>query len=234
MSRTGLSTAIAIAAALAAATSTTFAQTATPVSPVATEAPVATAGAITPSAPGAAGTPVRQDAAPPTVTGGVKPPADYVIGIDDALEVVYWREKDMSAAVIVRPDGNISLPLVNDILAAGLTPEELRQQVVTAASKFVEDPTVSVVVKAINSRKVYVMGQVAKPGPYPLMDSTSVLQMLATAGGLNEYAKSEKITVVRKENDKEVPHRFNYKNVSEGKSLQQNIELKPGDTIIVP
>jgi polysaccharide export outer membrane protein len=232
MSRTGLSTAIAIA--LAAATSTASAQTATPVSPVVAESSASPApGSAAPTAT-AAGSAARQAVAAPTVTSGVKPPADYVIGIADDLEIVYWQEKNMSAAVTVRPDGNISLPLLNDIPAAGLTPEALRQQVATAASKFVEDPVVSVVVKAINSRKVYVMGQVAKPGPYPLMDSTSVLQMLATAGGLNEYAKSEKITVVRKENDKEVPHKFNYKSVSEGKSLQQNIELKPGDTIIVP
>ena len=233
MSRTRLTTAIAIA--VAAATSTGYAQTATPVSPAAgAAAPASTAaGSVTPGSPGSP-TAARPVATPPVLSAGVKPPADYVIGVADDLEIVYWQDKNMSGAVTVRPDGNISLPLVNDIQAAGLTPDELRQQVATAASKFVEDPTVSVVVKAINSRKVYVMGQVGKPGPYPLMDSTTVLQMLATAGGLSEYAKAEKITVVRRENGKETPHKFNYKNVSEGKSLQQNIELKPGDTIIVP
>ncbi len=101
--------------------------------------------------------------------------------------------------------------------------------------KFVEDPTVSVVVKAINSRKVYVMGQVAKPGPYPLTDATSVLQMLATAGGLSEYAKTEKITIVRTENGKETSRTSSTtRTFPKAKSLEQNIELKPGDTIIVP
>jgi len=235
MSRMGLSTASAIALAVAAATATVLAQTGTPVTPVGAEAPPSvTVDSIAPGSTKATAAGVPTASAPPTVTGEVKTPANYVIGIADDLEVIYWQEMNMSAAVTVRPDGNISLPLLNDIQAAGLTPEELRVQVARAASKFVEDPTVSVVVKAIKSRKVFVMGQVAKPGPYLLMDSTSVLQMLATAGGLNEYAKSEKITIVRRENGKETPHKFNYKTVSEGKSLQQNIELKPGDTIIVP
>jgi polysaccharide export outer membrane protein len=186
-------------------------------------------------APAAAGNPAARPAvAPPTIAGGVTPPAGYVIGVEDALDIVYWQDKEMSATVTVRPDGNISLPLLNDIQAVGLTPEQLRVAITEGATKFVADPTVSVVVKAINSRKVYIMGQVAKPGPYLLMDSTTVLQMLATAGGLNEYAKSEKITIVRKVNGKETPHTFNYKNVSQGKSLEQNIELKPGDTIVVP
>jgi polysaccharide export outer membrane protein len=141
----------------------------------------------------------------------------------------------MSATVTVRPDGNISLPLVNDIKAAGLTPEQLRVAVSTAAKKFVDDPTVSVVVKAINSRKVFLTGQIGKPGPYPLMDAnTTVLQMLATAGGPSEYAKTDKITIIRRENGKDVVHKFNYEKVSEGKGLEQNIVLKPGDTIIVP
>jgi polysaccharide export outer membrane protein len=170
----------------------------------------------------------------PAVNVGVKTPADYIIGVDDALDVVYWQDKDMSASVVVRPDGNISLPLLNEIKAAGLTPEQLRANIALAASKFVEGPTVSVVVKAVNSRKVFVTGQVGKPGSYPLTDSTTVLQMLATAGGLNEYAKAEKVTIIRHEDGKDLLFKFNYKNVSLGKSLQQNIALKPGDTIVVP
>src|SRR5512144_656286 len=135
----------------------------------------------------------------------------------------------MSTEVTVRPDGRITLPLINEVSASGLTPEALRDTLMTAAAKFVEDPTVSVVVKAINSRKVFITGQVAKPGPYALMDTTTVLQMLATAGGPTEYAKTDKITIVRRENGKDVAHQFNYKSVSQGKGLAQNIELKPGD-----
>lgn len=213
MFRTAVSTAIALAVSTAA-----YAQT--PVTPVAESAAAASAS--------------RPAAVPPNVAGGITPPADYVIGINDSLDVVYWQDKDMSATVVVRPDGNISLPLLNDVKAAGLTPEELRAAVVNAAGKFVEQPTVSIVVKEINSRKVYVTGQVDKPGSYPLTDATNVLQMLATAGGLSEYAKGDKITIVRRENGKDVAHKFNYKKISEGKLLEQNITLKPGDTIVVP
>jgi len=165
---------------------------------------------------------------------GVTPPADYVIGPDDQLSIIYWREKDLSADVVVRPDGMISLPLLNDVSAAGLTPDQLRVAVTQGATKFVEEPTVSVVVKAINSRKVFITGQVGKPGPYQLGGPTTVLQLIATAGGIAEYADKKKIVVVRRENGKERTLRFNYSDVVKGKNLVQNIELKPGDSIIVP
>jgi polysaccharide export outer membrane protein len=165
---------------------------------------------------------------------GVTPPAGYVIGPDDQLSIVYWREKDLSADVVVRPDGLISLPLLNDIQASGLTPDQLRQEITKGATKFVEQPTVSVVVKTINSRKVFITGQVAKPGPYPLAGPTSVLQLIATAGGVSEYADKKKIVIVRKENGKEITLRFNYEDVMKGKNMAQNIELKLGDSIIVP
>jgi polysaccharide export outer membrane protein len=165
---------------------------------------------------------------------GVTPPPGYTIGQDDNLAIVFWREKDLSAEVVVRPDGMISLPLLNDIRAEGLTPDQLRQTLTTAAAKFVEEPTVTVVVKAINSRKVSITGQVAKPGLYPLTGPTTVLQLIATAGGVAEYADKEKILVIRTEGGKSVPLKFNYKEVMVGRQLQQNVELKPGDTIIVP
>jgi polysaccharide export outer membrane protein len=169
------------------------------------------------------------------VAAGVVTPPDYVIGPEDVLTVLFWRDKDMSSDVAVRPDGKITLPLVNEIQAAGLTPEELRVQVTEAASKFlVEVPTVSVVVKAINSRKVFVTGMVGKPGPYPLTGPTTVLQLLSMAGGLHEYADSKNISIIRVVNGKQTSLRFNYKDVAKRKNLQQNIELKPGDTIIVP
>jgi polysaccharide export outer membrane protein len=170
----------------------------------------------------------------PAIPAGVTPPAGYVIGPDDQLGIIYWREKDMSADVVVRPDGMISLPLLNDIPASGLTPEQLRVAITTGATKFVEEPTVSIVVKAINSRKVYITGQVGKPGPYPLSGPTTVLQLIATAGGVAEYADKSKIVVIRNEGGKQTTFRFNYSDVMKGKNLSQNIELKPGDSVLVP
>lgn len=171
---------------------------------------------------------------PVNVPTGVTPPPDYVIGPDDILTIVFWRDKDMSNEVAVRPDGKISLPLLNDVQAAGLTPEQLRLQVTAAASKLIEDPTVTVVVKTINSRKVFITGQVNKQGPYPLAGPTTVLQLISMAGGVLEYADAKNITILRNEGGKQVTFKFNYKDVSKGKNLKQNIELKPGDTIIVP
>ena len=168
------------------------------------------------------------------VPAGIVPPADYVIGPDDVLAVVFWREKDMSADVTVRPDGKITLPLVNDIQASGLTPEQLRDDLSKAAAKYIEVPAVTVVVKAINSRKVFVTGMVGKQGPYPLLGPTTVMQMLATAGGVQEFADAKNIMILRTENGRQVSIRFNYNDVRKGKNLKQNIELKPGDTIIVP
>jgi polysaccharide export outer membrane protein len=167
-------------------------------------------------------------------TAGITPPTDYVIGPDDALSVVFWRESTLSGDVVVRPDGKISLPLLNDVQASGLTPNQLRESLVTAASKYVTDPSVTVIVKQINSRKVYVTGQVNKPGPFPLTDNMTVLQMLALAGGLQEWADANNILVMRTEGGQTKSFKFNYKDVRKGKNLQQNILLKPGDTIVVP
>ena len=184
------------------------------------------------TAAGASAAPAR--AAAPALPSGVAQPPGYVIGPEDTLAVVYWREKDLSADVVVRPDGMISLPLLNDINAAGLTPEQLRLAITQGAAKFVEEPTVSVVVKSINSRKVFITGQVSKPGPYPLGGSTTVLQLIATAGGVAEYADKSKIVVLRSEGGKQSTFSFNYEEVMKRKNLGQNIELKPGDTVIVP
>jgi polysaccharide export outer membrane protein len=171
---------------------------------------------------------------PVKVPAGVPTPADYVIGPDDVLTVVFWRDKDMTSEVTVRPDGKITLPLLNDVQASGLTPDQLRAQLTESASKLFEDPTVVVVVKEINSRKVFVTGNVSKPGVYELSAPTTVLQMIATAGGLLEYAKAKDIRIMRTENGKPVSLKFNYKDVSQGKKLEQNILLKPGDTVIIP
>jgi polysaccharide export outer membrane protein len=170
----------------------------------------------------------------PAQPQGVPTPADYLIGSDDVLSVLFWSEKNLSSDVVVRPDGKITLPLLNDVQASGLTPEQLRKSVMDGAARFVTDPNVTIVVKTINSRKVYVTGQVNKPGTFPLTDSMTVLQMLALAGGLQEYADAEKVLVMRIEQGQTKSFKFNYKDVRKGKNLQQNILLKPGDTIVVP
>ena len=161
-------------------------------------------------------------------------PADYVIGPEDVLSVVYWRDKDMTTDVAVRPDGRISLPLLNDVQAAGLTPAQLRDRLMEVSKKYIEDPSITIVVKQINSRKVFITGEVNKPGPYPLVGPTTVLQLISIAGGLRDYADSKKILIVRNENGRPMSYLFNYKDVVSRKNLRQNIELKPGDTVIVP
>lgn len=168
------------------------------------------------------------------VPTGVAVPTDYVIGADDVLTVVFWRDKDLSGDVVVRPDGKISIPLLNDIQAAGSTPEQLRERLVEAANRYVADPSATVVVKQINSRKVFITGQVEKPGPYPLSTSMTVVQLIALSGGLNEYADSKNIVVLRPDNGRTASFRLNYKDIIKRKNLRQNIELKPGDTVIVP
>lgn len=173
-------------------------------------------------------------APPPALPTAVVAPADYIIGPEDQLSIVFWRDKDLSSEVVVRPDGKISLPLLNDVQAGGLTPEQLRHNVTEEAKRYVEDPTASVVVRQINSRKVFVTGEVDKPGTYPLAGPTTVLQLLATAGGVKEYAAKDKIVILRREGGREVAYKFNYKQVVQQKNPGQNIELKPGDTVVVP
>jgi polysaccharide export outer membrane protein len=176
----------------------------------------------------------RPAAGAPVVPGAIVPPPGYVIGADDVLAVTFWREKDLSSDVAVRPDGKITLPLLNDIEAAGLTPDQLRDRVTKAAGQYVEDPNVTVTVKAINSRKVFITGNISKPGPYPLGGPMTVMQLIAMAGGVQEFAKSDRILIMRTENGKPAALKFNYKEVADGKKLTQNIELLPGDTVIVP
>jgi polysaccharide biosynthesis/export protein len=161
-------------------------------------------------------------------------PAGYVIGPEDVLTILFWRDKDMSGDVTVRPDGKISTPLLNDIQAAGLTPEELRVRINNEAAHYIEDPNATVVVKQINSRKVFITGEVEKPGVYPLSGPMSVLQLIANAGGFKEYAKRDAVLIVRKEDGRQVQLPFDYNAVVRGKKLNQNVELKPGDTVVVP
>ena len=179
------------------------------------------------SAPAAA-QPSPAAAAKPVVPAGVELPPGYV---------VVWKEKDMSAEkVVVRPDGKISLPLVNDIDAVGLTVDQLRVRIQDAAGKYVQEPEVSVVVKEINSRRVSITGQVAKPGQYALLTRTTVMELITMAGGVAEFADKKKIRVTRIKNGKTESMLFNYKDYLDGKQkgLEQNIELMPGDIVTVP
>lgn len=179
-------------------------------------------------------TPPAGAQAPVTMPAGIAPPSDYVIGAEDVLEVVVWREKDMSTQVTVRPDGMVSLPLLNDVQAGGLSPEQFRTRVAESASKYIESPSVTVIVKQINSRKVSVMGEVVKPGIYPLLAPTTVLQLLALAGGPTAFADVKEISVVRTVSGKTTRLLFNYKEVARGRRMEQNILLQPGDTVIIP
>jgi polysaccharide biosynthesis/export protein len=171
---------------------------------------------------------------PVAMPAGAAVPSDYVIGTDDILTIVFWREKDLSSDVVVRPDGRISLPVLQDINASGLTPEQLRDSLTKTAERFVEDPNVTVIVKEINSRRVFITGQVARPGPYSVTSPMTVVQLIAFAGGLLEYADGKNVRIMRTENSNPVSYKFNYKEVTEGKNLKQNIQLSPGDTVIVP
>lgn len=161
-------------------------------------------------------------------------PTDYVIGPDDVLTVVFWRDKEMSTEMVVRPDGKVTLPLINEITAAGLTPEQFRAHVEEESRRYVSDAAVTVVIKQINSRKVFITGAVEHPGAYPLTVPTTVLQLIATAGGLKEYADSSHIVVMRRQGAVQASYYFDYKSVTHHKKLGENIDLLPGDTVVVP
>jgi polysaccharide biosynthesis/export protein len=205
-----------------------FALAATALAPATTLAQAAPATNAKPPAGVAAAPP---EGVPAPVLAAIP---DYLIGAEDVLSIVFWRDKEMSTDVSVRPDGKITLPLLNEVHAAGLTPGQLKDLLVEESKKYVEDPNVSVVVKQINSRKVFITGEVNKPGPYPLMAPTTVMQLIIIAGGLREYAHSESVSIMRTENGRSTSYRFNYKEFVKNKNLGQNIQLKPGDTIIVP
>jgi len=174
---------------------------------------------------------------PPAMTTSgataIPPPRDYLIGPDDVLEISYWKDKDASAQVAVRPDGYISLPLLNELRASGLTPAELTTTITALASAFLEDPNVTVIVRQINSRKAYIVGEVIRPGVYALNGPVSVLQVIAMAGGPTEYASLTDVAIVRTNATGVETRTFNYRNALKLKDLDQNVLLMPGDTVIV-
>lgn len=164
----------------------------------------------------------------------VSPAPNYVIGPQDLLDISVWKEPDLSRALPVRPDGKISLPLLNDVQAGGLTPTQLAGQIENSLKKYVTDPKVTVIVTAINSQRIYILGEVARPGAYTLLPGMTLLQGLANGGAFSRFADIKNIYLLRQENEKQRRYAFNYKDVINGKKLEQNIVLKAGDTIVVP
>ncbi len=160
-------------------------------------------------------------------------PDTYRIGLDDQLMISVWREPELSMSVAVRPDGMITLPLVNDVHVVGLKPLDLQQLLSDKLKPFVSEPQVTVIVQNIRSRKVYLVGNVSKQGSYNLEGGETVLQLLASAGGVGTFAKADSIYVLRIENHKQVRIPFQYKRAIKGKA-KDDIVLQPGDVVVVP
>jgi len=171
--------------------------------------------------------------------GSSVPPTEFLIGPEDVLVVTVWRNQDLSKEVIVRPDGKISLPLIGDITAAGLTAQDLSKQVADKLAEYMSTPTVSVQVKEINSYHVFVVGEVAKPGKYVLKSFASVLQGISYAGGFTTFASRNNVHVLRMVKNgqgetKQVMIPVPYQDIVQGRNLEANIVLKAGDVIVVP
>ena len=160
-------------------------------------------------------------------------PADYIIGAEDTLHISVWKEPDMSVSLPVRPDGKISMPLLNDIQAAGMTPMELAASITEKLKKYIGDPRVTVVVTAMNSQRIFVLGEVVHTGAMPLLPHMTVLQALSSAG-FTQFANLKAIYLIRVQDGQQTKLKFNYKDAIKARGTQQNIVLKPGDTIVVP
>jgi polysaccharide export outer membrane protein len=168
------------------------------------------------------------------VSPPAKASADYVIGPDDVLDVSVWKEQDLTRTLQVRPDGRISMPLLNDVQAAGFTPSQLAQTISERLKKYLTAPQVTIIVTQINSQRVYVIGEVTRPGAYPLLPGMTILQAISSAGGLTQFANSKKIFLMRNENHIQTKYPFSYKEVLDGRKAEENLPVKAGDTIVVP
>jgi polysaccharide export outer membrane protein len=178
--------------------------------------------------------PASQPTPAPGVSAVAAQPAEYLIGPEDVLGIVFWREPDLSGDVTVRPDGRITIPVIGELQASGRRPEVLQAEIAQAASKYISSVNVVVIVRTIHSRKIFVTGRVATPGAYPLMQPLTVMQAIALAGGLTDFADPKGITILRVENGKSRTVPFNYQDLARGKSLESNVLLQPGDTVVVP
>lgn len=186
--------------------------------------------------PSAPATPVQSSPAPstsPVQMSSVDTSDTYVIGASDLLTVTVWKQETLSGTMLVRPDGMISMPLLGDVQAAGLTPQQLSGQIATKLKKFIQDPSVSVLVSQIHSKVVYTLGEVGKKGPIEMTPDMTLLQAISRAGGLTDYANKGKIYILRDEAGKQVKIPVKYKGALRGNS-NLNLVLKPGDTIVVP
>lgn len=160
--------------------------------------------------------------------------ADYKIGAQDVLRIDVWKEDQLTRTVPVRPDGKITLPLVNDVQATGLSSVQLAAVISDGLKKYITNPQVTVTVTEINSRRIYVTGEVSRPGAFPLLPNMTVLQALSSSGAFTQFARPKKIYVLRTEESKQTKIPFNYNEVINGKQPEQNIALQPGDVIVVP
>jgi len=161
--------------------------------------------------------------------------SDFRVGPGDMLDILVWKEPEVSSTVPIRPDGKISLPLINDLEVTGKTPLEIQAIVIEKLTPFINSPNVTVTVRQVNSKKVYILGEVAHTGAFQILQPTTVLQILTEAGGLRPFAKEKDIYVLRVgANGQQQKFRFNYKDVIKGQKMEQNIILEPGDTIVVP
>ena len=158
----------------------------------------------------------------------------YRIDIGDVLEINVWKEEELTRQVFVRLDGRISLPLVGDVTAAGMTPMELSKAIAVKLSEIMEEPSVSVLLTESNSRVYYMVGNINEPGPYPISTPINLLQAIAKAGGLGEWAEKDEIIIVRRSSGKDEMLSFDYDKFIKGKDLAQNIMIQYGDTVIVP
>ena len=177
------------------------------------------------------------DAASPAATAPAPPPAEagsYTVNPGDVLEISIWNEKDLEKQVMVRPDGYFSFPLTGDIRAQGRTVEDVRREVGSRVSRYVPNPVVSVAIMEPRGSKVYVIGQVNRPGEFPVNRFVDVIQALSMAGGTTPFAQLDSIKVLRRDGATQEAIPFSYSDVAAGRRLQQNIVLKPGDTVLVP
>ena len=156
----------------------------------------------------------------------------YIIGVEDELQISVWREPELSTSVVVRPDGMITLPLVNDVKAVGLKTEELQNVLMDKLKNFVNEPQVTVIVRSIRSRKVYLVGEVGHQGTFTINGDMTALELLAAAGGVGPFAKADSIYILREQNGKKIRIPFHYKKAVAGKS--ENVTLQPGDVVVVP
>jgi polysaccharide export outer membrane protein len=159
---------------------------------------------------------------------------DYRIGAGDVLQLFVWKEPDLTKDITVRFDGKVTIPLLGDVEAAGRTPQQLGEELTRGLARYLAAPQVTLGVSQANSARFHVIGQVGRPGDFPLARRITVLQALAIAGGFREFAKTDDIVIIRQDGDKETALSFNYKHIEGGKDLSQDIPLHPGDTIVVP